>query len=213
MPHRFRTAGFVIAVSLLWGFGCQTANPGPFAGANYQQTTVQPTLKVSKVTVLRMSEDAATQLLSQAGVAVVGKSQFQIDSDDIAGDSLAREARAQGERVGANVVLLFQHNIGQVTKHKTVEKKSDFQRAAEGLPVAIGGSSAKGSGEESCHERSDGSLKCKDRYSEVGVGGAMTLGQITALLPGSVTQEDVSYQADLFEIHAIYARDPDYPGL
>ena len=196
--------------------GCATTGPGPFSGGNYQQIVLNPQESVKQVTVLRLAPDSQKKMIQTPGTVVVGKSMFHIDSDELDNQTLEAQAESQAKDVDANVVLLSQCYLGDETKTKTVEKKSAFQEAAEEIPLVVGGESYdKHSGftKQTQYTPTGSQSTTKKHSSSLGVGGIATLGELTALIPGNVVDETVKYQAKVYEIHAIFLRTSNYPGL
>lgn len=196
--------------------GCATTGPGPFSGGNYQQIVLNPQESVKQVTVLRLAPDSQKKMIQTPGTVVIGKSVFHIDSDELDNQTLEAQAESQAKDVDANVVLLSQCYLGDETKTKTVEKKSAFQEAAEEIPLVVGGESYdkhSGSTKQTQYTPTGSQSTTKKHSSSLGVGGIATLGELTALIPGNVVDETVKYQAKVYEIHAIFLRTSNYPGL
>ncbi len=196
--------------------GCATTGPGPFSGGNYQQIVLNPQESVKQVTVLRLAPDSQKKMIQTPGTVVIGKSVFHIDSDELDNQTLEAQAESQAKGVDANVVLLSQCYLGDETKTKTVEKKSAFQEAAEEIPLVVGGESYdkhSGSTKQTQYTPTGSQSTTKKHSSSLGVGGIATLGELTALIPGNVIDETVKYQAKVYEIHAIFLRTSNYPGL
>jgi hypothetical protein len=196
--------------------GCATTGPGPFSGGNYQQIVLNPQESVKQVTVLRLAPDSQKKMIQTPGTVVIGKSVFHIDSDELDNQTLEAQAESQAKDVDANVVLLSQCYLGGETKTKTVEKKSAFQEAAEEIPLVVGGESYdkhSGSTKQTQYTPTGRQSTTKKHSSSLGVGGIATLGELTALIPGNVVDETVKYQAKVYEIHAIFLRTSNYPGL
>jgi hypothetical protein len=196
--------------------GCATTGPGPFSGGNYQQIVLNPQESVKQVTVLRLAPDSQKKMIQTPGTVVIGKSVFHIDSDELDNQTLEAQAESQAKDVDANVVLLSQCYLGDETKTKTVEKKSAFQEAAEEIPLVVGGESYdkhSGSTKQTQYTPTGRQSTTKKHSSSLGVGGIATLGELTALIPGNVIDETVKYQAKVYEIHAIFLRTSNYPGL
>jgi len=196
--------------------GCATTGPGPFSGGNYQQVVLSSQKPVKQVTVLRLAPDNQKKMIEIPGTVVIGKSVFHIDSDDLDNKTLEAQAASQAKDVDANVVLLSQCYLGDETKSKIVEKKSAFQKAAEDIPLIAGGESYdkhSGSTRHTQYTPTGSQTTTQKHSSAFGVGGFATLGELTALIPGNVVDETVKYQAEVYEIHAIFLRTPNYPGL
>ncbi len=117
---------------------CVSVNPGEFQ-TSYQQIVLQKQDPIKKVTILQLAAESQKEMIAQQGTVVVGKSQFEIDSDDIDWDVLNAQAKSQAKKIKANVVLLSQAYLKDTTKTKTVEIKSEFQKVAEDIPLVIGG--------------------------------------------------------------------------
>ena len=204
---------------LIAGFittGCAVP-PGQFGGGNYQQITLDPHKKVSKVTVLRLTAASQKEMLQKPGTTVIGKSIFTIDSDYLDAETLDAESKSQAKAVAANVVLLSQCYEGQKTKTKIETEKSEFQQAAEDIPLDIGGGVSDSSSHSSTHTtyNADGSSHSTSSgtSSSFGFGGLASLGELTALIPGNIVHKKVNYQVKEYEIHAIFVRTPAYSGL
>jgi hypothetical protein len=201
-------AGFIVT-------GC-AVSPGPFAGGNYQQITIDPQKKVTQVTVLRLAPESQQEMIQKQGTVVIGKSTFHIDSDNIDTNTLEAQAKAQAKMVNANVVMLSRAYTGDKTKTKTVEEKSDFQKAAEEIPVGLGvnqGSSNSSSSTSTTYTSTGSSTSETEKSSSFGLVGGATIGELTALIPGNVVSKKVDYKVEVYEIHAIFLCSPIYPGL
>ena len=171
---------------------------------------------MKEVTVLRLAPDSQKKMIQTPETVVIGKSVFHIDSDDLDNQTLEAQAKSQAKEVNANVVLLSQCYLGDETKTKTVEKKSAFQKAAEDIPLIAGGESYErhsGSTRHTEYTPTGSETTTKKHSTSFGVGGFTTLGELTALIPGNVVDEKVKYQAQVYEMHAIFLRSPNYPGL
>lgn len=214
MKHFFYAMIGLIGLTFLM-IGCGTGNPGTF-GTSYRQFVLEPQNPVKKVTVLSLDSTSQFKLISQEGTVVVGKSEFNIDSDEINWEELNTQAKYQAKRVNANVVLLSQDFVKEISKSKTVEVKSEFQQAAEKISLGAGGEVSKESSNKKSNTtgtNSDNTTKTKSKSSGFKLGGALNLGELSSLIPGNVKHEQVDYEAELYVIHAIYIRTNNYPGL
>lgn len=215
MNRTFSSCFAMIAAGLITT-GC-AVSPGQFAGGNYQQITLDPQEKVTEVTVLRLTAESQKEMIQKPGTVVIGKSVFTIDSDNLDTDTLNAESKAQAKAVNANVVLLSQCYEGQKTKTKVETEKSEFQQAAEDIPLGIGGSDSSSSSHSSTKRtyNADGSSHSTTTgtSSSFAFAGVATLGELTALIPGNIVHKKVSYQVDEYEVHAIFLRAPNYSGL
>ena len=215
MKRNLCSCAFITFIAFVLS-GCGTVSPGPFSGGSYQQIVFSPQKAIKQVTVLRLSPDSQKKMIQEPGTVVVGKSVFQIDSDDLNNQTLEAQAKSQAKDVNSNVVLLSQCYCGDQTKTKTVEKKSELQQAAEDIPFAIGGRSYdkdNGSTTKTEYTPTGSQSTTRGHSSSFGIAGAATLGDLTALIPGSVIHKEVSYDVKVYEIHAIFLRTPNYPGL
>ena len=196
--------------------GCSSApTAGSFAGGSYQQITLEQPKEVTTVTVLRLTTEAQKELIKRKGTMVIGKSVFTIDSDNLNDDQLEAQAKVQAQAVHANVVLLSETFTGKEDKTKIVEKKSDFQQAAEDVPLLFDVDAGGTTKSTSSTINSDGSssYSSSEHTSPVSAFGIASLGQLTALVPGNIVHEKVKYKVSDYDIHAIYIRSPMYPGL
>ena len=215
MKNKFYLSFVMLAAGFITT-GC-AVSPGPFAGGNYQQITIDPQKKVTEVTILRLTSESQKEMIQKQGTVVIGKSLFTIDSDDIDNETLEAESKSQAKAVNANVVLLSRAYEGLKAKTKMVEEKSELQQAAEDIPLAVGASDSDTSSHSSTNTtyNSDGSSNSttNKESSSFAFAGAATLGELTALIPGNIVQKKVDYQVKEYEIHAIFIRTPAYPGL
>ncbi|MBM9521025.1 hypothetical protein JWG39_14485 [Desulforhopalus vacuolatus] len=207
---------FIMLVAGFMTTGC-AVSPGQFAGGNYQQITLNPHKKVKEVTFLRLTSESQKEMIQKQGTVVIGKSIFTIDSDDLDSDTLETEAKAQAKAVKANVVLFSQCYEGLKTKTKIETQKSEFQQAADDIPLALGASDSETKSNSSTNttynsdESSDSTTQ--KGSSSFAFDGAATLGELTALIPGNIVHKKVNYEVKEYEIHAIFIRTPAYPGL
>lgn len=196
--------------------GCAVP-PGQFAGGNYQQITLDPHKKVTEVTVLRLTADSQKEMIQKQGTEVIGKSVFTIDGDNLDTDTLEAQAKSQAQGVNANVVMLSQCYEGMKTKTKIETQKSEFQQAAEDIPMGIGGSDSDvhshSSTKTSYDANGDKHSTTHGESSSFAFAGVATLGELTALIPGNIVHKQVNYKVKEYEVHAIFLRTPNYPGL
>lgn len=195
--------------------GCSSPDAGQFAGGSYQQITLDQQKEVTTVTVLRLTADAQKEMIKKAGTVVIGKSVFTIDSDSLNDEQLEAQAKVQGKAVGANVVLLSETYTGKEEKTKIVEKKSEFQQAAEDVPLLLGIDAGGTTESTKSVVNADGSssYSSDEHTSPISAFGIASLGQLTALVPGNIVHKKVQYKVSDYDIHAIYIRTPTYPGL
>lgn len=215
MKRTFYSCCLMLVVGLATT-GC-AVSPGEFAGGNYQQITLDPQQKVSEVTVLRLTAESQKEMIQKPGTVVIGKSIFTIDSDNLDTETLEAESKAQAKAVKANVVLLSQCYEGQKTKTRIETEKSEFQQAAEDIPLGIGGGDSESKSHSSTKRtyNSDGSSHSTTTgsSSSFAFAGVATLGELTALIPGNIVHKKVNYQVKEYEVHAIFLRAPNYSGL
>ena len=202
--HSAQLQGLLVALVIV---GCATAQPGRFA-THYQQSTIVPGASVSSVTLLRLTDEAEQQML--AGKAVlVGKSQFETEAVDRA--KIEAEAKAQAGKIGANVVILHQRKVRADTRTRDKTVKTDWQKGLEENDTSFEkGSSSSSEQSSTTHEDGVTRTKTKTNSSSVNIGGSVA--GIGRMLGGEKTVQE-EYQVDIYEVRAVFVRDPTYPGL
>ncbi|MGM0440582.1 MAG: hypothetical protein ACQEP8_05670 [Chlamydiota bacterium] len=208
-----KTAFFTL---ITCGIATGCVGPGEFGGANYHQESTQTYKTASKVTVLTFSDEAQKNMLNKSDVTIIGKSKFNADSDSKEDFNLMKKkAKAQAKVIGANVVLLSRIDEGQKEKVRTERITSDSQKAIEdAFGNSYLGKNESSSRSESKTTYEDANTKTtKTSKESVDVSVGASIADITSLIPGQVKYKDVKYKVDVYQYHAIFLRDPDYPGI
>ncbi len=235
--HRTKLHGLLAALVIA---GCASTPPGRFA-THYQQSTIVPSASVSSVTLLRLTAEAEQQMLAGKGV-LVGTSQFETVAVDRAQIEAETKAQAGKIGANVVILHQRKVRADTRTREKTVKTDwQKALEANDPVSFEKGSSSSKTQGTSSAsssgtrttetkteHKRgrdwsssrtqtntsgsaeSKGTAESKGKSSSFHVGGSAA--DFGRLLGGEKTVQE-EYQVDIYEIRAVFVRDPTYPGL